>query len=149
MADERTSDESREPELSAGMREALRAHSGSPPPMREADWSALHGRIMARARPWLAERERGRWWLYASRWATAGVPIGLAAGILLAVALGVAVWGANGAADDTTGASADEPLAIEEVIARSAGDALPADATLGGEQDALLTAMYAASPGDR
>jgi hypothetical protein len=88
----------------------------------DIDWAALHARIMAAAASRL-ERMRGAydaWWTYAAAWARPGLPIGLAAGIL--IVLGVASLPTS-----TT------PVVIEEVLVSAAEEALPAGAFLSAD----------------
>ena len=59
-------------------------------PAGEPDWARLQAAIARRVRGRPGARRGASWWDYAARWSRAAVPIGLAAGILAAVALGSA-----------------------------------------------------------
>ena len=56
-------------------------------PLGEPDWERLQAAIARRVRA--GAGPSASWWDYAARWSRAAVPLGLAAGILAAVALGV------------------------------------------------------------
>lgn len=113
-----------EPELRA----ALRAHYGDVPAV---DWDALEARVADAARFRLAGRVPGSGWRRsADRWGRVAIPAGLAATLLLAAGLAFSTPGGD-----------DEALAVDEIVAVAASDALPLDPLTMIDQDAFLAAV--------
>ncbi len=121
MNDERMERLEPDPELSRTWRAAL----GDTP---TTDWPALEARITDAARFRLRVRRPAGWRTATSRWARVAIPAGLAASALLGAGL---AWRAN-----------DEAVALEDIVATAAVDALPSDVTsIGGES--LVYALLA------
>lgn len=70
----------------ARLRSLMRA-SAPTPPIDEVDWSALHARIAARARPLVRPRDR-TWWQLLAGWSSRGIPAAVAAAAVAVVMLG-------------------------------------------------------------
>lgn len=100
-------DPPRDPALAAALREST---GGAAP---QPEWARLSASIRAAAAPRLAlRREPAPWWQHTAGWARQAIPVGLAAGVALAVGLGM--LGPGGRAADQF---ATTPVALEEVLA--------------------------------
>ena len=105
----------------------LRSHFGNVP--ADVDHEALSARIVAAAELRLRARaKRAGWRAPASRWARIAIPAGLAASIALILGLALA----DGPPGD---------VALEEVVAVAASEALPANALGATEQEVFLAAV--------
>jgi hypothetical protein len=127
-----------DPERDPRLAHALR---GAPAPDTSLDDDRLRGRIMAAARPRLAQlRARRRpWWEWTAAWARVAVPVGLAASL----AAGVLLIGSPTTAESVSSVAADTVTASGVILGAAAGatgspqvgDALVAQAS----DDWLLT----------
>lgn len=121
MTDEETGGLEPDPELASVWRAAL----GDTP---QTDWTALEARVTEAARFRLRARRPAGWRAAASRWARVAIPAGLAASALLGA--GIAFR------------AGDDAVALEDIVATAAVDALPSDlASVGGES--LVYALLA------
>jgi negative regulator of sigma E activity len=130
----REPEEMHDHELSAALREAVPA-----PPVDAVDWSALHGRIVARAAPLLTGRATARpgVWQTLSGWATGAIPLTAAAAAVLLLVLGTGVYrSTNDDVDGSAFQTVEEALA-DDLFSGSA-PLLIADATDDDVFDALL-----------
>jgi hypothetical protein len=111
----RERDETNDEELSASLREAVPA-----PPLDAVDWSALHGRIVARAAPLLGRRPTARpgVWQTLSGWAVGAIPL-------------------------TAAAAAAVLFVLSSGLSRAASEPVPAFATV---EEALADDMFAPLP---
>ncbi len=125
-------DRSDEPlEADPVIRSALASHFGEPP-AGAVDWTALEARVTDAARFRLAQRaRRGGWRAAAERWWRFAIPAGIAATLLLAAGLALS-------APDPIESGA---IAIDELVAVVASDALPDDPLGFADQDAFLAAV--------
>ncbi len=127
-----------DPERDPRLAQALR---GAPAPDTSLDDDRLRGRIMAAARPRLAQlRARQRpWWEWTAAWARVAVPVGLAASL----AAGVLLIGSPTPVESVSSVAADTVTASGVILGAAAGatgspqvgDALVAQAS----DDWLLT----------
>jgi hypothetical protein len=122
----------RDPKLRAALR---RIESASP----VGDVEALHRRILAAARPKLAElgASAPRWWEWVSGWMRVAVPVGLAASL----AAGLLVRGSNditGAAASTSDLSPDSTLVLAAWSEPAAGGQLASHLIAPESNDWLL-----------
>jgi hypothetical protein len=100
-------DPPRDPALGAALRALTRGAATQP------DWARLSASIRASAAPRLAlRREPAPWWQYTAGWARQAIPVGLAAGIALAV--GLRILGPAARVPDQPGTA---PAALDEVLA--------------------------------
>lgn len=82
------------------------------PPYDDVNWTTLHARIAARARP-LVQRARTSWWQHVAGWSLPGVPAALAAAALVLLIVSGVVRPSASAADLRT---------IEEELATALPD---------------------------
>jgi hypothetical protein len=128
MRDPRDHPTPRDAALADRLRDALPA-----PPLEDVDWGALHGRVMAAARPRL---RAATWWEPMGAWAARGIPATAAAAALAAFALAVlpprdraadyarlASDGARYSLEDALAADLPEPT--RALFAAGGGDADP------------------------
>jgi hypothetical protein len=121
MSDEEMEQLEPDPALSSAWRAAL----GDTP---TTDWRALEARVTEAARFRLRARRPAGWRTAAGRWARVAIPAGLAASALLGAGLAFR--------------EGDEAVALEDIVATAAVDALPSDvASVGGES--LVYALLA------
>ena len=105
-----------DPERDPRLADALR---GTPMPIGSLNDEQLHSRIMAAARPRLAQfRARQRsWWEWTAGWARVAVPVGLAASL----AAGVLLVQSPSSGESLSSVAADTTTASGVILSAAAG----------------------------